>query len=77
MFTRQARVVTACGSNVRIPLVVSREGVWQVDSDHKRWADREGRLMPSVGLDNGVPTAARVYDVMLGGKDNYTVDQEV
>ena len=33
--------------------------------------------MPSVGLDNGVPTAARGYDVMLGGKDNYTVDQEV
>ncbi|TDC90974.1 SAM-dependent methyltransferase [Saccharopolyspora aridisoli] len=33
--------------------------------------------MPSVGLDDGVPTAARVYDVMLDGKDNYAVDQEV
>ncbi|MFC5180748.1 SAM-dependent methyltransferase [Actinomadura harenae] len=25
----------------------------------------------------GVPTAARVYDVMLGGKDNYAVDRAV
>ena len=28
-------------------------------------------------LDLGVPTAARVYDVMLNGKDNYAVDRQV
>jgi hypothetical protein len=28
-------------------------------------------------LDDGVPTAARVYDVMLNGKDNYTIDRQV
>lgn len=33
--------------------------------------------MPPAGLDDGVPTAARVYDVMLNGKDNYAIDQEV
>ncbi|RBM24148.1 SAM-dependent methyltransferase [Prauserella sp. PE36] len=30
-----------------------------------------------VVLDNGVPTAARVYDVMLNGKDNYAIDRQV
>ncbi|PXY26935.1 SAM-dependent methyltransferase [Prauserella muralis] len=30
-----------------------------------------------VVLDNGVPTAARVYDVMLDGKDNYAIDRRV
>ncbi|MFC4561225.1 SAM-dependent methyltransferase [Nocardiopsis mangrovi] len=29
------------------------------------------------GLDLGVPTAARVYDVMLNGKDNYAIDRQV
>ncbi|WP_046469541.1 SAM-dependent methyltransferase [Allosalinactinospora lopnorensis] len=28
-------------------------------------------------FDVGVPTAARVYDVMLNGKDNYAIDREV
>ncbi|WP_067963901.1 SAM-dependent methyltransferase [Nocardiopsis trehalosi] len=28
-------------------------------------------------LDLGVPTAARVYDVMLDGKDNYAIDRQV
>lgn len=28
-------------------------------------------------IPTGVPTAARVYDVMLGGKDNYEVDRAV
>ncbi|MFC9970930.1 SAM-dependent methyltransferase [Spirillospora sp. NPDC127200] len=28
-------------------------------------------------IPTGVPTAARVYDVMLGGKDNYAVDRAV
>ncbi|RZQ60970.1 SAM-dependent methyltransferase [Amycolatopsis suaedae] len=28
-------------------------------------------------LDDGVPTAARVYDVMLDGKDNYAIDRQV
>lgn len=35
---------------------------------------------PSSGvvvLDDGVPTAARVYDVMLDGKDNYAIDRQV
>ena len=30
-----------------------------------------------VVLDNGVPTAARVYDVMLNGKDNFAIDRQV
>ncbi|EHY89324.1 SAM-dependent methyltransferase [Saccharomonospora azurea] len=30
-----------------------------------------------VALDDGKPTAARVYDVMLDGKDNYAVDRQV
>ncbi|AXB42929.1 SAM-dependent methyltransferase [Amycolatopsis albispora] len=28
-------------------------------------------------LDDGVPTAARVYDVMLDGKDHYEIDRQV
>lgn len=28
-------------------------------------------------LDDGAPTAARVYDVMLNGKDNYAIDRQV
>ncbi|MEV5542339.1 SAM-dependent methyltransferase [Saccharopolyspora shandongensis] len=49
-----------------------------MSSDHLAWArDREGALGPSAELDTGVPTAARVYDVMLNGKDNYAVDREV
>ncbi|GAA4946281.1 SAM-dependent methyltransferase [Streptomonospora halophila] len=31
----------------------------------------------SAGFDTGVPTAARVYDVMLDGKDNYDIDRQV
>ncbi|MDX6236891.1 MAG: hypothetical protein QOG10_1706, partial [Kribbellaceae bacterium] len=31
----------------------------------------------TVGLDLGVPTAARVYDVMLNGKDNFAIDRQV
>lgn len=31
----------------------------------------------SGGFDSGVPTAARVYDVMLDGKDNYEADRQV
>ncbi|GAB3452962.1 SAM-dependent methyltransferase [Streptomonospora sediminis] len=31
----------------------------------------------SAGFDTGVPTAARVYDVMLEGKDNYAADRQV
>ncbi|WP_344975285.1 SAM-dependent methyltransferase [Salinactinospora qingdaonensis] len=34
-----------------------------------------GREIPD--LNTGVPTAARVYDVMLNGKDNFEVDREV
>ncbi|MFW5416989.1 SAM-dependent methyltransferase [Nocardiopsis sp. CNT-189] len=32
---------------------------------------------PTSVFDQGVPTAARVYDVMLDGKDNYAIDREV
>ncbi|MGP4014246.1 SAM-dependent methyltransferase [Saccharopolyspora sp. 5N708] len=49
-----------------------------MSADHLSWArDREGSLGPSAELDTGVPTAARVYDVMLGGKDNYAADRAV
>jgi hypothetical protein len=34
-------------------------------------------VKPHGELNTGVPTAARVYDVMLGGKDNYAVDRQV
>ncbi|GAB3488598.1 SAM-dependent methyltransferase [Nocardiopsis coralliicola] len=39
-------------------------------SDHPTSGD-------SAAFDHGVPTAARVYDVMLNGKDNYAIDREV
>ncbi|MEW2357157.1 SAM-dependent methyltransferase [Spirillospora sp. NPDC029432] len=35
-------------------------------------ADVSPEIVPT-----GVPTAARVYDVMLNGKDNYAIDREV
>ncbi|WP_199430543.1 SAM-dependent methyltransferase [Qaidamihabitans albus] len=40
-------------------------------------ADSTEQNSEIVVLDNGVPTAARVYDVMLDGKDNYAIDREV
>lgn len=47
-------------------------------TDHLSWArGRESRTGPSADLDTGTPTAARVYDVMLDGKDNYTADRVV
>lgn len=49
-----------------------------MSSDHMSWArDREAVVGPSAELDTGVPTAARVYDVMLNGKDNYSADRAV
>ncbi|MCI2415813.1 SAM-dependent methyltransferase [Saccharopolyspora sp. K220] len=49
-----------------------------MSSDHLSWArDREAGTGPSAELDSGVPTAARVYDVMLNGKDNYAADRAV
>ena len=33
--------------------------------------------IPEPRIDRGKPHAARVYDYLLGGKDNYLVDQEV
>ncbi|MFI0462735.1 SAM-dependent methyltransferase [Saccharopolyspora sp. 5N102] len=49
-----------------------------MSSDHLSWArNREAVVNPSAELDTGVPTAARVYDVMLNGKDNYSADRAV
>jgi S-adenosyl methyltransferase len=35
-----------------------------------------GALMPGPGLDTGIPNIARIYDCLLGGKDNYAMDRE-
>jgi hypothetical protein len=32
-------------------------------------------LIDAPGLDSGTPNVARIYDVLLGGKDNYAVDR--
>jgi SAM-dependent methyltransferase len=41
-------------------------------------SDSEAPVNPEIGgLDLGVPTAARVYDVMLNGKDNFAIDRQV
>jgi hypothetical protein len=37
-------------------------------------SEKEGSLP---GIDTNVPSIARVYDFMLGGKDNFAVDREV
>ncbi|MFI5715949.1 SAM-dependent methyltransferase [Nocardia sp. NPDC051750] len=37
----------------------------------------ESEQSQSVVFDDGAPTAARVYDVMLNGKDNYQIDRQV
>jgi hypothetical protein len=33
-------------------------------------------LRPSAGIDAGTPNPARIYDYLLGGKDNYPVDRD-
>lgn len=48
--------------------------------DVSKWMDTGGKEpgYPSwEDLNTGVPTAARVYDVMLNGKDNFDVDRQV
>ncbi|WP_019813864.1 SAM-dependent methyltransferase [Saccharomonospora saliphila] len=53
------------------------DGHDQVSDTHGGPA-RDGDDGPDiVTLDDGVPTAARVYDVMLDGKDNYSIDRQV
>jgi hypothetical protein len=42
-------------------------------SDH---AQQPKRTVP-VGVDPTVPSVARVYDALLGGKDNFAVDREI
>lgn len=38
---------------------------------------REQSAHPAPEIDTSVPSIARVYDAILGGKDNYPVDQEI
>ncbi|GAB3441918.1 SAM-dependent methyltransferase [Actinophytocola sediminis] len=38
---------------------------------------RDAQLPPVAVIDQGKPSAARVYDCFLGGKDNYEVDRQV
>jgi len=38
--------------------------------------DGDGERITPTGIPLGVPTAARMYDEALGGKDNYAVDRE-
>jgi hypothetical protein len=38
-------------------------------------ATETGGLIDPSGLDSGTPNVARIYDALLGGKDNYAVDR--
>jgi SAM-dependent methyltransferase len=40
-------------------------------------SDSAAPVDPEIVLEHGVPTAARVYDVMLNGKDNFAIDRQV
>jgi hypothetical protein len=46
----------------------------------KRWSlamSAQPELTPPPGADLTVPSVARGYDYLLGGKDNYEVDRQV
>lgn len=48
------------------------------DGDPPRWYHRSASgATPRKSIDPTVPSVARVYDFMLGGKDNFAVDREV
>ena len=40
-------------------------------------AERAQKPTIPVGIDSTVPSVARVYDALLGGKDNFAVDREI
>ncbi|MFC4121212.1 SAM-dependent methyltransferase [Nonomuraea zeae] len=46
------------------------------DNGPGSWADSEQERAPK-GVDTTKPSVSRVYDFMLGGKDNYAVDRQV
>jgi hypothetical protein len=37
----------------------------------------EPELTPPPGIDSTVPSVARGYDYLLGGKDNFAIDRQV
>ena len=45
------------------------------DEDRNPIEDRQDRVPP--GIDTSKPNIARVYDYMLGGKDNFAIDRQV
>ena len=48
--------------------------VWRLVVEHDRPAGVTGRAIPA-GIDVTRPNIARVYDALLGGKDNFEVDR--
>src|SRR5262245_50996306 len=50
--------------------------IWLRSAGHEGGAVTEAGRVP-VGVDPSKPNAARVYNYLLGGKDNYEVDQMV
>lgn len=47
------------------------------ESELSMASDSAGSVDQEIVLDHGIPTAARVYDVMLDGKDNFAIDRQV
>src|SRR5690242_3100514 len=54
------------------PRTVTGSGAMRVPGDSARPADVAG----GCGFDTSKPNAARVYDFLLGGKDNFAADRE-
>ncbi|GAA2614864.1 SAM-dependent methyltransferase [Actinomadura fulvescens] len=61
--------LTRYGREVLIPL--TDLGHWQ----ERGRLERERRQAQGLGVDVQTPTVARIWDAMLGGKDNYAVDR--
>jgi hypothetical protein len=70
---RYDRVLPKCRQNND-----DRKGRSMSTSAH-RWGwtnERDGKRVPP-GIDPSKPSVARVYDYMIGGKDNFAADREV
>jgi SAM-dependent methyltransferase len=59
-----------------LPEAVGLEGVGGgAEEGMKKWWRVDDGLIP-IRIDTGTPSPARVYDYLLGGKDNFAVDRE-
>ncbi|WP_433195806.1 SAM-dependent methyltransferase [Nocardia sp. CA-107356] len=72
------------GAEEGIPLPGTAALIEQLTSEHGPSASLDimtapasGRPRTPVGVDAGKPNAARLWNYLLGGKDNYGVDQQV